>query len=102
MSDQPPLEFSNVEPIELQTEMEQSYLIYALSTITGRVMGQYHPHGNQAIYDALVRMAQPFSLRHPLIDFHGNYGSPEFEAAAERYTESRLANLAMELLGEID
>jgi len=139
---QPPLEFSNVEPIELQTEMEQSYLVYALSTITaralpdvrdglkpvhrrilfdmydqgfrpdrtmvkcaritGHVMGQYHPHGNQAIYDALVRMAQPFSLRHPLIDFHGNYGSPEFEAAAERYTESRLAALAMQMLAGID
>jgi DNA gyrase subunit A len=143
MSDQqPPLEFQNVEPIELQTEMEQSYLIYALSTITaralpdvrdglkpvhrrilwdmfdqgfrpdrtmvkcaritGHVMGQYHPHGNQAIYDALVRMAQPFSLRHPLIDFHGNYGSPEFEAAAERYTESRLSQLAMQMLAGID
>lgn len=139
---QPPLEFGNVEPIELQTEMEQSYLIYALSTITaralpdvrdglkpvhrrilwdmfdqgfrpdrtmvkcaritGHVMGQYHPHGNQAIYDALVRMAQPFSLRHPLIDFHGNYGSPEFEAAAERYTESRLSQLAMQMLAGID
>src|SRR5919199_4216325 len=126
MSDQtPPLEFGNVEPIELQEEMEQSFLVYALAMIpsgalpdvrdglkpvhrrilwdmfdqgfrpdramvkcarvTGHVMGQYHPHGNQAIYDALVRMAQPFSLRHPLIDFHGNYGSPEFEPAAERY-----------------
>ncbi|MGI8983802.1 MAG: DNA gyrase subunit A, partial [Acidimicrobiales bacterium] len=70
--------------------------------ITGHVMGQYHPHGNQAIYDALVRMAQPFSLRHPLIDFHGNYGSPEFEAAAERYTESRLSALAMQMLAGID
>ncbi|MDQ3896478.1 MAG: DNA gyrase subunit A, partial [Actinomycetota bacterium] len=69
---------------------------------TGHVMGQYHPHGNQAIYDALVRMAQPFSLRHPLIDFHGNYGSPDFEAAAERYTECRLAPLAMEILAGID
>ena len=143
MSDvQPPVEYGQVEPIELQTEMEQSYLIYALSTITaralpdvrdglkpvhrrilwdmfdqgfrpdrtmvkcaritGHVMGQYHPHGNQAIYDALVRMAQPFSLRHPLIDFHGNYGSPEFDAAAERYTESRLSNLAMQMLAGID
>ena len=140
----PPIESysGGVEPIELQTEMEQSYLIYALSTITaralpdvrdglkpvhrrilwdmfdqgfrpdrtmvkcaritGHVMGQYHPHGNQAIYDALVRMAQPFSLRHPLIDFHGNYGSPEFEAAAERYTESRLSALAMQMLAGID
>ena len=48
--------------------------------VTGHVMGKYHPHGDSAIYDALVRMAQPFSLRHPLIDFHGNYGSPDFEA----------------------
>jgi DNA gyrase subunit A len=144
MSDvtQPPMEFGNVEPIELQTEMEQSFLVYALSVITsralpdvrdglkpvhrrilwdmfdqgfrpdrtrvkcarvtGHVMGQYHPHGNQAIYDALVRMAQPFSLRHPLIDFHGNYGSPDFEPAAERYTECRLAPLAMQILAGID
>ncbi len=123
MSDQTPL--FGIEPIELQEEMEQSFLVYALAMITqralpdvrdglkpvhrrilydmfeqgfrpdrphvkcarvtGDVMAKYHPHGNQAIYDALVRMAQPFSLRHPLIDFHGNYGSPDFEAAAERY-----------------
>src|SRR5439155_397554 len=55
-----------------------------------------------AIYDALVRMAQPFSLRHPLIDFHGNYGSPDFEPAAERYTECRLAQLAMQMILDID
>ncbi|HEX6596963.1 MAG TPA: DNA gyrase subunit A [Acidimicrobiales bacterium] len=123
MSDQGAL--FGIEPIELQEEMEQSFLVYALAMITqralpdvrdglkpvhrrilydmfeqgfrpdrphvkcarvtGDVMAKYHPHGNQAIYDALVRMAQPFSLRHPLIDFHGNYGSPDFEAAAERY-----------------
>jgi hypothetical protein len=123
MSDQTPL--FGIEPIELQEEMEQSFLVYALAMITqralpdvrdglkpvhrrilydmfeqgfrpdrphvkcarvtGDVMAKYHPHGNKAIYDALVRMAQPFSLRHPLIDFHGNYGSPDFEAAAERY-----------------
>src|SRR6187549_3371528 len=65
--------------------------------VTGDTMARYHPHGNSAIYDALVRMAQPFSLRHPLIDFHGNYGSPELGAAAERYTECRLGALAMEL-----
>src|SRR5437588_358741 len=53
--------------------------------ITGDVMGKYHPHGDSAIYDALVRMAQPFSLRHPLVDFHGNYGSQDFEPAAARY-----------------
>src|SRR5581483_353299 len=66
------------------------------------VMGKYHPHGDSAIYDALVRMVQPFSLRHPLIDFHGNYGSPDFPPAAARYTECRLAALANELLAGID
>ena len=69
---------------------------------TGDVMGKFHPHGQQAIYDALVRMAQPFSLRHPLIDFHGNYGSPDYPPAAERYTECRLAALAMHMLAGID
>src|SRR5438128_11776610 len=142
MSDQTPLEFGSVEPIELQEEMERSFLDYAMSVIvaralpdardglkpvhrrilygmfdqgirpdrphvkcarvTGDVMGKYHPHGNSAIYDALVRMAQPFSLRHPLIDFHGNYGSPDFEPAAERYTECRLAQLAMQMILDID
>ncbi|MCU1397719.1 MAG: gyrA, partial [Acidimicrobiales bacterium] len=65
-------------------------------------MAKYHPHGDGAIYDALVRMAQPFSLRHPLIDFHGNYGSPDFGPAASRYTECRLHPLAMQLLADID
>ena len=131
-----------IQPIELQDEMENSFLDYAMSVImsralpdvrdglkpvhrriiwdmedqgfrpdrpfvkcarvTGDTMARFHPHGNSAIYDALVRMAQPFSLRHPLISFHGNYGSPDFEAAAERYTECRLAPLAMRLLGDID
>ena len=70
--------------------------------VTGDTMAKYHPHGNSAIYDALVRMAQPFSLRHPLIDFHGNYGSADDGAAAERYTECRLHPLAMRLLAGID
>ncbi|MEY3806507.1 MAG: gyrase subunit [Actinomycetota bacterium] len=70
--------------------------------VTGDTMARYHPHGDGAIYDALVRMAQPFSLRHPLIDFHGNYGSPDFGPAAARYTESRLHSLAMRLLDGID
>ncbi len=131
-----------IQPIELQDEMESSFLDYAMSVImaralpdvrdglkpvhrrivwdmeqqgfrpdrpfvkcarvTGDTMARYHPHGNSAIYDALVRMAQPFSLRHPLIDFHGNYGSQELGAAAERYTECRLHPLSMQLLGEID
>ncbi len=70
--------------------------------VTGDTMARYHPHGDGAIYDALVRMAQPFSLRHPLIDFHGNYGSPDFGPAASRYTEARLHSLAMLLLADID
>ena len=70
--------------------------------VTGDTMARYHPHGDGAIYDALVRMAQPFSLRHPLIDFHGNYGSPDFGPAASRYTEARLHSLAMLLLQDID
>jgi len=117
--------FGAIEPIEIQEEMERSFLDYAMSVITARAlpdardglkpvhrrilfdmnvqnfrpdrphvkcakvsgdtMSRFHPHGNSAIYDALVRMAQPFSLRHPLIDFHGNYGSPDYPAAAERY-----------------
>ncbi len=70
--------------------------------VTGDTMAKYHPHGGPAIYDALVRMAQPFSLRHPLIDFHGNYGSPDFGPAAERYTECRLHALAMQMVADID
>jgi len=132
----------SIEPIELQTEMERSFLDYAMSVIvsralpdardglkpvhrrilfdmhlqgyrpdrphvkcakvTGDTMSRFHPHGNSAIYDALVRMAQPFSLRHPLIDFHGNYGSQDYPAAAERYTECRLSRLAMQMLDSID
>src|SRR5579872_2246573 len=70
--------------------------------VTGDTMSRFHPHGDSAIYDALVRMAQPFSLRHPLIDFHGNYGSPDFPPAAARYTECRLSQLAMQMLDSID
>jgi DNA gyrase subunit A len=132
----------DIEPIQLQDEMENSFLEYAMSVImqralpdardglkpvhrrilwgmedigarpdrshmkcarvTGHVMGHFHPHGDGAIYDALVRMAQPFSLRHPLVDFHGNYGSPDFGPAAARYTECRLAPLAMRLLDGIN
>ncbi len=139
-----PLPLGNIEPIEIQEEMERSFLDYAMSVITARalpdardglkpvqrrilygmydegmrpdrqhrksanavgtVMANYHPHGDQAIYDALARMAQDFSLRYPLIDGHGNFGSPDpaDRPAAPRYTEARLAPLAMELLGEID
>ena len=132
----------NVEPIAIQTEMEQSFLDYAMSVIVSRalpdvrdglkpvhrriiwsmfdggfrpdrshvkcarvvgdVMGKYHPHGDSAIYDSLVRMGQTFSLRHPLIDPHGNFGSPNDPPAAMRYTECRLSSLAMRLIDGID
>ncbi len=71
--------------------------------IVGDVMGKYHPHGDSAIYDALVRMAQPFSMRLPLIDGQGNFGSVDGDpAAAMRYTESRLARPALALIEDID
>jgi DNA gyrase subunit A len=71
--------------------------------IVGEVMGKYHPHGNQAIYDALVRMAQVFSMRYPLIDGQGNFGSVDGDsAAAMRYTEARMAKISNELLADID
>ncbi|MBT6444416.1 MAG: DNA topoisomerase 4 subunit A, partial [Acidimicrobiaceae bacterium] len=132
----------HVEPIAIQTEMEQSFLDYAMSVIVSRalpdvrdglkpvhrriiwsmfdggfrpdrshvkcarvvgdVMGKYHPHGDSAIYDSLVRMGQTFSLRHPLIDPHGNFGSPNDPPAAMRYTECRLSSLAMRLIDGID
>jgi DNA gyrase subunit A len=72
------------------------------ATVVGDVIGKYHPHGDVAIYDALVRMAQPFTLRAPLVDGHGNFGSLDGDAAAAyRYTEARLRPLALELLSEI-
>jgi DNA gyrase subunit A len=132
----------SIEPIEIQDEMERSFLEYSMSVIMARALpdvrdglkpvhrrilwdmetqnfrpdrpfvkcakvsgdtvARFHPHGDGAVYDALVRMAQPFSLRHPLVDFHGNYGSPDFGAAASRYTECRLAPLAMQMLADID
>ncbi len=70
--------------------------------VVGDVMGKYHPHGDQAIYDSMVRMAQPWSLRYPLIDGQGNFGSIEgHPAGAQRYTEARLGAMAMELLRDI-
>jgi DNA gyrase subunit A len=72
------------------------------ATVVGEVMGKYHPHGDSAIYEAMVRMAQDFSLRMPLVDGHGNFGSLDGDSpAAMRYTEARLRPLAMELLAEI-
>ncbi len=132
-----------LEPVDIQVEMQRSYIDYAMSVIVGRalpdvrdglkpvhvrvlyamydggyrpdrgffkcsrvvgdVMGQYHPHGDSAIYDTLVRLAQPWSMRMPLIDGQGNFGSPGNDpAAAMRYTECRLAPLAMEMLRDID
>jgi len=71
--------------------------------IVGEVLGKYHPHGDAPVYDALVRMAQPFSMRYPLIDGQGNYGSVDGDPpAAMRYTEARLASIAEELLADID
>src|SRR5205809_2274218 len=73
------------------------------ANVVGAVMGNYHPHGDQAIYDALVRLAQPFSMRYPLIDGQGYFGSVDGDsAAAMRYTESRLARIATEMLRDID
>jgi len=73
------------------------------AAIVGDVMGKYHPHGDKSIYDAMVRMAQPFSMRNRLVDGHGNFGSLDGDsAAAMRYTEARLTRLAGELLDEID
>jgi DNA gyrase subunit A len=144
MSDQRPPESGAVEPIEIQEEMERSFLEYSMSVIVSRalpdvrdglkpvhrrilysmlqtglrpdrphvkcskvvgdVMGKFHPHGDLAIYDALVRMVQDFSLRHPLVDGHGNFGSPDPDtgAAASRYTECRLAPIALDLMAGID
>jgi DNA gyrase subunit A len=73
------------------------------ATVVGDVLGKYHPHGDSAVYDALVRMVQDFSLRYPLIDGQGNFGSPDGDgAAAYRYTEAKLMPMAMELLADID
>ncbi|HMS24947.1 MAG TPA: DNA gyrase subunit A [Acidimicrobiia bacterium] len=134
----------SIEPIEIQEEMERSFLDYAMSVIVSRalpdardglkpvhrrilygmydaglrpdrpytkcaqvvgaVMGKLHPHGDSAIYDALARMVQDFSLRHPLVDGHGAFGSPDPDSqpAAMRYTECRLAPLAMQMLAGLD
>jgi DNA gyrase subunit A len=73
------------------------------ATVVGAVLGSYHPHGDTSVYDAMVRMAQPFSLRYPLVDGSGNFGSLDGDAAAAyRYTEARLARLADELLAELE
>ena len=139
----PSPEHDRTEPVDIEFEMQRSYIDYAMSVIVGRalpdvrdglkpvhtrvlyamydggyrpergyskcsrvvgdVMGQYHPHGDSAIYDALVRLGQDWSMRYPLIDSQGNFGSPGNDPpAAMRYTECRLAPLAMEMLRDID
>ena len=71
--------------------------------IVGEVMGKYHPHGDSSIYDAMVRLAQPFNIRYRLVDGHGNFGSVDgYQAAAMRYTEARMTPFALEMLREID
>src|SRR5213596_4422981 len=71
--------------------------------ITGDVTGNYHPHGTAAVYETMVRMAQTFSMRYPLVDGQGNFGSVDGDApAAERYTEVRMARLANEILADIE
>ncbi|NIA14627.1 MAG: DNA gyrase subunit A, partial [Nitrospiraceae bacterium] len=71
--------------------------------VVGDTMGKYHPHGDSAIYDSLVRMAQEWNMRYPLVDGQGNFGSVDGDsAAAMRYTEARMAPIASEMLGDID
>ena len=73
------------------------------ATTVGNVLGRYHPHGDQSVYGTMVRMAQPFSLRYPLVDGHGNFGNVDGDgAAAYRYTEARMSKLANELMSDID
>jgi DNA gyrase subunit A len=73
------------------------------ATVVGDVLGKYHPHGDSPVYEAMVRMVQDFSLRYPLVDGQGNFGSPDGDAAAAyRYTEAKLMPLAMEMLADID
>jgi DNA gyrase subunit A len=86
-----------------ETGMQPNRPYKKCARIVGEVMGSYHPHGDSAIYDALVRLAQPFSMRYPLVDGQGNFGSLDDDpAAAMRYTECRLARLSTELLRDID
>src|SRR5699024_1118337 len=71
--------------------------------IVGDCLGKYHPHGDSSVYDALVRLAQPFVMRAPLVDGHGNFGSVDGDGAADmRYTEARMAPLAIEMLRDIE
>src|SRR6186713_817245 len=86
---------------ELNNDWNRAYKKSA--RIVGDVIGKYHPHGDQSVYDTLVRMAQPFSLRYLLVDGQGNFGSIDGDnAAAMRYTEARMSRLAHELMSDID
>src|SRR5205085_3658909 len=86
---------------ELSNDWNRAYKKSA--RIVGDVIGKYHPHGDTAVYDTIVRMAQDFSLRYPLVDGQGNFGSVDGDnAAAMRYTEIRMAKIAHELLGDLD
>src|SRR5918911_48386 len=97
-------------PRLIDDEIKESFINYSMSVIVSRalpdvgdVLGKYHPHGDSSVYDALVRMVQDFSLRYPLVDGQGNFGSVDGDpAAAYRYTEARLTQIAMEMLGDID
>jgi len=136
-------EFGLIKPRVITTEMQESYIDYAMSvivaralpdvrdglkpvhrrilytmleeglkhnakfrksaTVVGNCLGRYHPHGDMAVYDSLVRMAQDFSLRYPLIDGQGNFGSIDNDpAAAQRYTECRLSRIGEEALKDIE
>lgn len=87
----------------LQLKLDPASAYKKCARVVGDVIGKYHPHGDTAVYDTLVRLAQNFSLRYPLIDGQGNFGSIDGDnAAAMRYTESRLTNIAMALMGDID
>ena len=86
---------------ELNNDWNRAYKKSA--RIVGDVIGKYHPHGDIAVYNTIVRMAQPFSLRHMLVDGQGNFGSVDGDgAAAMRYTEIRLSKIAHEMLGDLD
>src|SRR6185295_19093989 len=101
---------NGTDAVPLHEAAQSRYLNYALSVITARalpdvgdVMGNYHPHGDVALYETLVRMAQSFSLRYPLVDGSGNFGSLDGDSsAAMRYTECRLARVSDEMLNEIE
>src|ERR671917_319144 len=107
----------NIRPHSIEDEIKDSFLLYAMhdlglqpnrpyrksATVVGETIGKYHPHGDAAVYDTLVRLAQSFSMRYPLVDGQGNYGSVDGDpAAAMRYTEARMTRMATEMLRDIN